>query len=102
VATIARSADFYGARTTNGLPNALVFEPFAKGATASWLVNATVPHSLTFTSDAARGVVMLAERETAWNQVWHLPTTPAPPTGREFIEMGCRGFRRLGEVSRTE
>jgi nucleoside-diphosphate-sugar epimerase len=92
VAMIARSADFYGPRPTNGLPNALVFEPFAKGATASWLANAMVQHSLTFTSDAARGVAMLAERETAWNQVWHLPTTPAPPTGKEFIEMAAADF----------
>jgi nucleoside-diphosphate-sugar epimerase len=92
VAMIVRSADFYGPRTPNGLPNVLVFEPLAKGATASWLVNAMVPHSLTFTPDAARGVVMLAERETAWNQVWHLPTTPAPPTGKEFIEMAAADF----------
>jgi nucleoside-diphosphate-sugar epimerase len=92
VAMIARSADFYGPRMTNGVPNVLVFEPLAKGATASWLVNALVPHSLTFTSDAARGVAMLAERETAWNQVWHLPTMPAPPTGKEFIEMAAADF----------
>jgi nucleoside-diphosphate-sugar epimerase len=86
-AMIARSADFYGPNTRNGIPNVLVFEPLAKGATASWLVNAKVPHSLTFIPDAARGVAMLAERESAWNQVWHLPTAPAPPTGKEFIEM---------------
>jgi nucleoside-diphosphate-sugar epimerase len=35
---------------------------------------------------------MLAERETAWNQVWHLPTMPAPPTGKEFIEMAAADF----------
>lgn len=92
VATIARSADFYGPGTNNSVPNALVFEPFAKGATASWLVNAMVPHSLTFTRDAARGVAMLAERETAWNQVWHLPTAPTPPTGKEFIKMAATEF----------
>lgn len=92
VATIARAADFYGPHTNNGVPNALVFEPFAKGARASWLVNAMVPHSLTFTLDASRGVAMLAERETAWNQVWHLPTAPAPPTGKEFIEMAAAEF----------
>ncbi len=91
-AMIARSADFYGPRTNNSVPNALVFEPFAKGATASWLVNSMVPHSLTFTRDAARGVAMLAERETAWNKVWHLPTAPAPPTGKEFVEMAAAGF----------
>jgi nucleoside-diphosphate-sugar epimerase len=91
-AMIARSADFYGPRTEHGLPNVLVFEPFAKGATASWLVNASVPHSLTFTPDAARGVAMLAGRELAWNQVWHLPTAPNPPTGKEFVEMAAAAF----------
>jgi nucleoside-diphosphate-sugar epimerase len=63
-AMIARSADFYGPDTQNGVPNVLVFEPFAKGAKASWLVNAAVPHSLTFTPDAARGVAMLADQES--------------------------------------
>jgi nucleoside-diphosphate-sugar epimerase len=91
-AMIARSADFYGPSTKNGVPNVLVFEPLAKGARASWLVNANVPHSLTFTPDAARGVTMLAERESAWNQVWHLPTAPDPPNGRAFIEMAAAEF----------
>ncbi len=91
-AIIARSADFYGPQTKTGVPNLLVLEPFAKGAAASWLVNADVPHSLTFTPDAARGIALLAERETAWNQVWHLPTSPNPPTGKEFIEMAAADF----------
>ena len=91
-ALIARSADFYGPDTEHGVPNVLVFEPLAKGKTASCLVNAAVPHSFTFTPDAARGVAMLAERESAWDQVWHLPTAPDPPTGREFIEMAAKEF----------
>jgi nucleoside-diphosphate-sugar epimerase len=91
-ALIARAADFYGPNTKNGVPNVLVFENFAKGATASWLVNADVPHSLTFIPDAARGVAMLAERESAFNQIWHLPTAPNPPTGREFIELAAAAF----------
>jgi nucleoside-diphosphate-sugar epimerase len=91
-ATIARAADFYGPHTKNGVPNVLVLEPYARGGTASWLVNARVPHSLTFTPDAARGVAMLIERDSAWNQVWHLPTTPDPPTGQAFIEMAAAAF----------
>lgn len=93
-AMIARSADFYGPRTKNGVPNVLVFEPLAKGSRPSWLVNADVPHSLTFTPDAARGVSMLIDRESAWNQVWHLPTSPKPPTGREFVRMASKAFSR--------
>lgn len=91
-AMIARSADFYGPLTEHGLPNVLVFKAFAKGSKASWLVNASVPHSLTFTPDAARGLAMLAERESAWNQVWHLPTVPDPPTGQALIAMAAQAF----------
>jgi nucleoside-diphosphate-sugar epimerase len=91
-ALVARSADFYGPDTPNSVPNILVLEAFAKGSKASWLVNAEVPHSLTYTPDAARGVALLAERDSVWNQVWHLPTTPGALTGREFITIAAREF----------
>ncbi len=92
-AMIARSADFYGpADAPHGFPNVLVFDPYAKGSKAQWLINDAVPHSLTFTPDAARGVAMLAEHETAWNQVWHLPTASPAPTGREFITMAAHAL----------
>ena len=84
-ALIARAADFYGPATATGIPNVLVFDAYAKKQAASWFVNNQVPHSLTYTPDAARGVLTLLESDTAWNQTWHLPTTPNPPTGREFI-----------------
>lgn len=92
IAMIARAADFYGPATPHGVPNILVFEAFARNATPSWLVNADVPHSFTFIPDAVLGVSKLAERDSAWNQVWHLPTAPAPPTGREFIGMAAKEF----------
>ena len=91
-AMIARSADFYGPRTQNGVPNVLVLEPFSKRSSASWLVDASVPHSLTFTPDAARGLALLAERSSAWNQIWHLPTAPSPPSGEEFINLAAKEF----------
>jgi nucleoside-diphosphate-sugar epimerase len=91
-AMIARSADFYGPPSANAVPNVLVLAPLARGSKASWLVNAAVPHSLTFTPDAARGLLMLQERESAWNQVWHLPTAPDPPTGAEFVAMAAQAL----------
>lgn len=92
-AMIARAADFYGpADAKNGLPNVLVFDALAKGSKAQWLINDSVPHSLTFTPDAARGVAMLAERESAWNQVWHLPTAAPALTGKEFIGAAAQAF----------
>src|SRR4051794_28959939 len=89
-ALIARSADFYGPDASTGVANVLVFAPLAQGKKPSWLGNPDVPHSQTFTADAARGAFMLAEEESAWNQIWHLPTAPNPPSGREFIAMAAR------------
>ncbi len=89
---IARAADFYGPDTKHGVPNVLVFEHFAKAERAMWLVNDKAPHSLTFTPDAARGIWMAVKRETAWNQVWHLPTAADALTGQQFIELAAGAF----------
>lgn len=89
---IARAADFYGPDTRNGVPNVLVFEPFSRKQRASWLVNDSVPHSYTYTLDAAQSLVQLAESTTGWNQTWHLPTTPNPLTGKEFVALAAKEF----------
>ena len=92
-ALIARAADFYGPGVQNGVPNKLVFDKFAKRAKAMWLMNDSVKHSLTFTPDAAKSLALLAETEEAWNQTWHVPTGPGPPTGKEFVELAAKEFR---------
>jgi nucleoside-diphosphate-sugar epimerase len=89
---IARAADFYGPATRNGMANILVMESFSKGKKASWLVNDCVPHSYTYTPDAAQSLLLLAERTTAWNQTWHLPTAPDPLTGKEFVSLAAKEF----------
>jgi nucleoside-diphosphate-sugar epimerase len=92
-ALIARAADFYGPRVQTGIPNKLVFDKFAKGAKAMCLINDSVKHSYTFTPDAARSLVLLADSEDAWNQTWHVPTAPDPRTGKELIELAAKEFR---------
>jgi len=92
VAMIARSADFYGPDAKTSVANILVFDKLAKGATASCLVDDSLPHSYTFTPDAAKSLVMLANAESAWNQTWHVPTAANPPTGSEFIRMVAKEF----------
>ncbi len=91
-AMIARSADFYGPNARTSVANIMVFDKFAKGAKAAWLVNASLPHSYTFTPDAAKSLTMLANAESAWNQTWHVLTASNPPTGREFIQMAADEF----------
>jgi nucleoside-diphosphate-sugar epimerase len=78
--------------TQNGVPNLLVFEPLAKKRKASWLVNDAVPHSFTYTPDAAQSLVQLAERPDTWNQTWHVPTAPNPITGKEFVALTAKAF----------
>lgn len=84
-AMIARAADFYGPDAKNGIPNMMVFEPLSKGEKAMCLVSDALPHSYTYVPDAAHALITLAETPAAWNQIWHLPTSPQPMTGREFI-----------------
>lgn len=91
-AMIARSADFYGPGAKNGIANVLIFEPFSKGQKAMCLVSDALPHSYTYVPDAADALLKLAETPSAWNQVWHLPTTPQPPTGREFIHAAAEAM----------
>jgi nucleoside-diphosphate-sugar epimerase len=91
-ALIARSADFYGPGARTGVPNVLVFDKLAKGQKPSWLANDSVKHSLTFTPDAARSLVQLMDSGSSWNQTWHVPTAPDPPTGKEFIALAAKEF----------
>jgi nucleoside-diphosphate-sugar epimerase len=89
---IARAADFYGPNARTGVPNLLVFEPLSRKKKASWLVNDSVPHSYTYTPDAAQSLIQLTERATAWNQTWHVPTTSNPLTGKEFVTLAAKEF----------
>jgi len=88
---IARSADFYGPRATiTSGASIMIFDKMKKGKTAQYFVNANQPHSLTFTPDAAQGLWLLANSETAFGQTWHLPTANPALTGNEFISAAAK------------
>jgi nucleoside-diphosphate-sugar epimerase len=91
-AMIARAADFYGPHAKTGIPNVMVFDPMNKKQSAMCLVNDSLPHTYTYTPDAAKALTSLAESESAWNQTWHLPTTPNPPNGKEFIAQAAEAM----------
>jgi nucleoside-diphosphate-sugar epimerase len=92
-AMIARAADFYGPNARTGIPNVLIFDKFAKGSRANWLMNDSLRHSFTYVPDAALALAMLADHAPAWNQTWHMPTRANPPTAKEFIEMAADAFK---------
>ena len=86
-ALIARCADFYGpGKQANSVLTQMVFERLANGKAAQWLMSLDHRHSFTYTPDASRATAMLGNTPDAYGGVWHLPTAPSPPTGREWIE----------------
>jgi len=84
-ALIARSADFYGPGAKNGILNIMVLEPVAKRKKLSWQSNVNKIHSFTYTPDAAKATAILGNTDSAYDQVWHLPTSSQQWTGKEFI-----------------
>ena len=93
-AIIARSADFYGPgiKKTSILTET-VLDNLAKGKKAFWLANAEVKHSFTYTPDAGKATALLGNTLDAYNQVWHLPTSSNPYTGKEWIETIARELK---------
>jgi len=94
VASIARSADFYGpGADKTSIPNLLVFANLFKKKKAQWLVKDTVKHSFTFTPDAIKALWILGQDNNSWNQTWHLPTAGNPLTGKEFVQLAAESLR---------
>jgi nucleoside-diphosphate-sugar epimerase len=59
--------------------------PAMRAGRTAWLpAPADVPHTYTYTGDAARTLVALARQERAWGRAWHTPS-PAPMTARQLL-----------------
>ena len=84
---IARCADFYGPGAKNGILNVLVLDNLLKGTKANWQSDADKIHSFTYAPDAAKATALLGNSESAYNQVWHLPTSAERLTGKQYIKL---------------
>ncbi|WP_018628263.1 NAD-dependent epimerase/dehydratase family protein [Niabella aurantiaca] len=90
---IARSADFYGPGARNGILNLLVLNNLKKGRSANWQTDAHKVHSLTYTPDAAKATALLGNTDSAYGQVWHLPTSEERLTGKQLIGLAAQQLR---------
>lgn len=89
-AVIARSADFYGPYSEkSSVPYILILDKLMKGKKAQMIANSDQPHSYTYTRDIAKALLILAETQTAFNQVWHLPTYNPGPDGKTFVKIAA-------------
>ncbi len=91
-ALIARAADFYGPDSPLSFVNVLVFENLKKGKSPQWMLDPDRKHSFSYTPDAGKATAILGNTESAYNQVWHVPTDPKVLTGREFIRLAAEEF----------
>ncbi|MCB0821167.1 MAG: NAD-dependent epimerase/dehydratase family protein [Bacteroidales bacterium] len=85
-AVIARAADFYGPGINNSVLLETVYKTLKAGKKANWFCTLDKVHSYTYTPDAARATAMLGNDEKAYGQTWHLPTSPNPLTGKQWID----------------
>jgi nucleoside-diphosphate-sugar epimerase len=100
-AIIAKSADFYGPRSmATSVAGIMVFDKMKKGKTAQWFVNAKLPHSFTYTPDAAKALYLLATTASAYGQTWHLPTASPAITGIEFVALAAK-YMKAGNKIQT-
>ncbi len=83
---IARAADLYGPYGGgNCIPNFMIIENLLKGKKANYLGDVNKFHSFTYIPDCAKSLYLLATDDTAYNQIWHLPTAYPAITGKQFI-----------------
>ncbi len=83
---IARAADFYGPNVNSSFLKITVADNLKKGKKAMWIADVNRIHSFTYTPDIGKALALLGNTADAFNQVWHLPTSPEKLTGREWIE----------------
>ncbi|KKU82174.1 MAG: NAD-dependent epimerase/dehydratase [Parcubacteria group bacterium GW2011_GWA1_47_8] len=91
-ALIARSADFYGPNTPTSVLSVMVFGNLKKRKKPQWMLNDGVKHTFTYVPDAVRAMALLGNTESAYNQVWHLPTDKNALTGKEIIKFATEAF----------
>ncbi len=99
-AAIARAADFYGPEVKEkSAAGILVFANMVKGKKAQWFSNPDVPRSYNYTPDAAAALYLLSKDESAFGEVWHLPSVQPALTGRQFIAIAARHMNASDKVT---
>ncbi|MDO9554768.1 NAD-dependent epimerase/dehydratase family protein [Rhodonellum sp.] len=86
-AMIVRAADFYGPNAKLSFLNESVINRMKAGKTAQWLYAKNKKHSFTYIPDAAKATAFLAQQQSAWDQIWHLPTSKEYPSGQEIVNI---------------
>jgi nucleoside-diphosphate-sugar epimerase len=85
---IGRASDYYGPHGRTSNAGETLFGRLVAGKRPIWLGPPDLPHTLHYLPDVARGLIVLAERDEADGQVWHLPAAKTI-TAEHFIEIAA-------------
>jgi len=85
-AQIARAADFFGP-TPNSVPYTLILEKLKAGKAGQWLCSKEKVHNFTYTPDAGMAMALLGNTESAYGEVWHLPSDQTRMNIEEFTKV---------------
>lgn len=95
----ARASDYFGPRgTSQSALGDLVIGAALAGKSARVMGNPDLPHSYTYTQDAARTLATLGMRDDAFGEVFHVPNAPAITT-RQAIGMIAEAVGTAVKVS---
>jgi nucleoside-diphosphate-sugar epimerase len=98
-AMICRAADFYGPNAINSYLNESVIKRMLAGKKPQALITASVKHSFTYTPDASSATAFLARQSNAWNQIWHLPTSPEYPSIQQAVDIVAESLNIDNKIS---
>lgn len=87
--TVGRASDFYGPGVEQSPITAeRALGAMLKGKAASVVGNPDLPHTHSYVPDVAKGLIVLGENDSAYGQVWHLPTAPTGTTRELLTKIG--------------
>ena len=85
-AQIARAADFMG-RAQNSVPYSLIYEKLKSGKAGQWLCRKDKVHNFTFTPDAGMAMALLGNTESAYGEIWHMPSDSTRLNMEEYTKV---------------
>jgi len=95
-AAIGRASDFYGPGVLSSTLGERAIIPALRGKTASLVGKLDLPHTYSYIEDFGKALAILAEREAALGQVWHVPSPPTL-TQRQLMTLF---FHEMGKPPR--
>jgi nucleoside-diphosphate-sugar epimerase len=84
---IGRGSDFFGPYTLGSALGDRAIYPALAGKSASLGGKLDIPHTFTFIEDFGRALVILAERDEALGQAWHVPNDQPSITQRQIMTL---------------